>query len=83
MGTYIQALKNIIKMYTMAGFKVPTLPCEREYAPLINEIQREFNIIPNFRSAQEHVPEAERNNQVIRKESEQFFTAYLLKRYQV
>jgi hypothetical protein len=29
MGTYIQALKNIIKIYSIAGFKVTTLSCDR------------------------------------------------------
>jgi hypothetical protein len=42
------------------------LSCDREYIPLINEIQEEFNITPNYPSAQEHVPEAERNNRVIK-----------------
>ena len=66
MESYIQALKNIIEIYTMTGFKVTTLSCDREYAPLIHEMQKEFNIIPNYCSAQEHVPEAERNNRVIK-----------------
>jgi hypothetical protein len=63
---YKNALKNIIKIYNTAGFKVSTLSCDRECVPLINAIQDEFNITPNYPSAQEHVPEAERNNRVIK-----------------
>jgi hypothetical protein len=66
MEAYKNGLKNIIKIYNEAGFKVSTLSCDREYIPLINEIQEEFNITPNYPSAQEHVPEAERNNRVIK-----------------
>jgi hypothetical protein len=66
MKAYKNALKNIIKIYNTAGFKVSTLSCDREYIPLINAIQDEFNITPNFPSAQEHVPEAERNNRVMK-----------------
>jgi hypothetical protein len=62
MDAYNNALRNIIRIYTSAGFQVSTLSCDREYAPLINEIQDEFHITPHFSSAQEHVPEAERNN---------------------
>jgi hypothetical protein len=46
--------------------QISTLSCDREYIPLINAIQDEFNITPNFPSAQEHVPEAERNNRVMK-----------------
>jgi hypothetical protein len=66
MEAYKNALKNIIKIYNEAGLKVSTLSCDREYIPLINEIQEEFNITPNYPSAQEHVPKAERNNRVIK-----------------
>jgi hypothetical protein len=66
MEAYTNALKNIIKIYNEAGFKVSSLSCDREYIPLINEIQEEFSITPNYPSAQEHVPEAERNNRVIK-----------------
>jgi hypothetical protein len=66
MEAYKNALKNIIKIYNEAGFKVSTLSCDREYIPLINEIQEEFNITPNYPSSQEHVPEAKRNNRVIK-----------------
>ena len=66
MEAYKNALRNIIRVYTNAGFKVSTLSCDREYAPLINKIQDEFYINPNYSSAQEHVSEAEQNNRVIK-----------------
>jgi hypothetical protein len=59
-------LKNIIKIYNEAGFKVSTLSCDRENIQLINEIQEEFSISPNYPSSHEHVTEAERKNRVMK-----------------
>lgn len=60
-----QKLNNIIKIYHNAGFKIQTISCDNEFKPL-RSFMLDHGITPNFSSAQEHVPEAERNIRVIK-----------------
>jgi hypothetical protein len=40
--------------------------CDNEFHPLIDPLALEFGIQVNYASLQEHVPEAERNNRVVK-----------------
>jgi hypothetical protein len=40
--------------------------CDNEFHPLIDPLALEFGIQVNYASLQEHVPEAERNNRVMK-----------------
>ena len=61
-------MKNVFRIYSGAGFKVTTLSCNKEVTPLVKEVKDEFNVQVKYASAQEHVPEAEQNNQVIKEQ---------------
>jgi hypothetical protein len=45
---------------------IKTIHCDNEYQPLMPELQDDFGIKKNYASPQEHVPEAERSNRVIK-----------------
>jgi hypothetical protein len=63
---YIRVLKNVIKVYQTAGFKITRIHADNEFRPIIEGFEKDFSIIFNFSSAKEHVPEAERNNRLIK-----------------
>ncbi len=54
------------RIYNAGGFRITTIRCDNEFRPLINPLAHEFNVGMNFANPQEHVPEAERNNRVIK-----------------
>ena len=65
-GVYREVLQEIFRVYNTGGFQVTTIRCDNEFRPLIEPLANEFNVDMNFANAQEHVPEAERNNRVIK-----------------
>jgi hypothetical protein len=70
---YRSVLDNVFRIYNKAGFKFTTINCDNEFRPLMDELQDFYNIKMNYAAAQEHVPEAERNNRVIK---ERFRSAF-------
>jgi hypothetical protein len=73
MQSYRSVLDNVFRVYNTAGFKITTILCDNEFQPLMNELQDVYNITVNYANPQEHVPEAERNNRVIK---ERFRSAF-------
>ena len=63
---YRRALHKVISIYRQGGFKIQTIHSNREFIPVLESMKDEYKFIPNYASAQEHVPEAERNNRVIK-----------------
>ena len=63
---YRSALDIIFRQYNKAGFRIATIHCDNEFRPIMDDIKDELSIDMNYASAQEHVPEAERNNRVIK-----------------
>ena len=51
---------------SLAGLQISTINCDNEFRPLIQELQDVYNVRMNYANPQEHVPEAERNNRVIK-----------------
>ena len=52
---------------------IKEIQCDREFKPLIENVKDDMNITMNYLPTNDHVPEAERNNQVI---GEQIWAAY-------
>ncbi|KAI2510062.1 Reverse transcriptase (RNA-dependent DNA polymerase) [Fragilaria crotonensis] len=63
---YREVLGQIFRVYNAGGFQVTIIRCDNEFRPLIEPLADEFHVAMNFANAQEHVPEAERNNRVIK-----------------
>jgi hypothetical protein len=51
------------------GFHITTIHCDNEFCPFMIPVLDCFQVKINFTAAQEHVPEAEHNNQVIKEKS--------------
>ncbi|KAI2501792.1 Reverse transcriptase (RNA-dependent DNA polymerase) [Fragilaria crotonensis] len=60
------AVGQTFRIYNAGGFRITSIRCDNEFRPLIEPLADEFNVGMNFANAQEHVPEAERNNRVIK-----------------
>ena len=63
---YRSALDHIFRLYNHAGFKITTIKADQEFKPILDEIKDTLDITMHYASAQEHVPEAERNNRTIK-----------------
>jgi len=59
-----QAVQKIIKVYNRAGFTIRTIHGDGEFEPLHDML--DGNITLALTAADEHQPEAERNNQTIK-----------------
>ena len=66
MAVYRSALDQVLRTYNARGFRISMIYCNNKYKPLFEPIQDEMDITMNYASAHEHVPEAERNNRVIK-----------------
>ena len=60
------ALDTVFGQYNKAGFRIAIIHCDNEFRPILDDIKDDLDIKMNYASAQEHVPEAERNNRVIK-----------------
>ena len=63
---YRSVLDNVFRIYNTAGFCITTIHCDNEFRPLMDELRDHYNVTMNYANPQEHVPEAERNNRVIK-----------------
>ena len=63
---YRSALDTVFRVYNHAGFSITTIKADQEFKPILDEIKDVLNITMNYANAQEHVPEAERNNRTIK-----------------
>jgi hypothetical protein len=63
---YYRALDQILRHYNNAGFVITTIHCDGEYRGMMDQVKDGLNIEMNFTNAQDHVPEAERNNWTIK-----------------
>jgi hypothetical protein len=63
---YRSVLDNVFRIYNRAGFKIKIINCDNEFRPLMDELQDVYNVVMNYANPQEHVPEAERNNRVLK-----------------
>ena len=66
--SYAKALKTIIHLYLQTDFRVATISYNQDYCQLMDLLDDEYWAKLNFTNAQEHVPEAECNIQVIKEQ---------------
>ncbi len=65
-AVYRELLGQIFRIYNHGGFRITSIRCDNEFWPLMEPLSQEINVEMNFANPQEHVPEAERNNRVIK-----------------
>mgnify|MGYP002176679840 FL=1 len=63
---YFRALDKILRHYNNAGFVIKVIHCDGEYRSMMDKVKDDLNVDMNFTNAQDHVPEAERNNRTIK-----------------
>jgi hypothetical protein len=63
---YVRVLKNVLQIYKNAGFNITRIHACNEFQSIVDQFDANFNIVFKFASAKEHVPEAERNNRLIK-----------------
>ena len=64
--SYQEQLAKVLHLYKNAGFPITIINSDNEFRPKLEPMKHEFGFQPNYASAQEHVPEAERNHRVIK-----------------
>jgi hypothetical protein len=63
---YSNCLKQVFRIYKLGGFKIQTIRSDNEFCPLMDPLANELGVNVNYANPQEHVPEAERNNRVLK-----------------
>jgi hypothetical protein len=63
---YVRVMKNVLQIYKNGGFKVTRVHADNEFKSIAKEFSASYNLTFNFTSASEHIPEAERNNRLIK-----------------
>jgi hypothetical protein len=63
---YYRALDQILWHYNQAGFVIKEIHCDGEFHSVMERVNDDLDVNMNFTKAQDHVPEAERNNQTIK-----------------
>ena len=63
---YYRALDQVLRHYNRAGFKIKTIHCDGEYRSMMENVSDNLDVEMNFTNAQDHVPEAERNNRTLK-----------------
>ena len=56
----------MLHKHNSAGFTIKTIHCNGECCPIMDEVKDELNVDMNHANPLDHVPEAERNNRVIK-----------------
>ena len=64
--SYHKAIDEVCGRYNDAEFQIARIECDREFKPIMDPIKRTMNIQMNYASANEHVPEIERSNRVLK-----------------
>ena len=64
--SYESALIDILNIFSHAGLPMWCILADQEFKPLLNCMRDTYKFEPNYANAQEHVPEAERNNCIIK-----------------
>jgi hypothetical protein len=67
---YFRALDKILRYYNIIGFVITEIHCDGEYRGMMNKVKDNLNVKMNFTNAQDHVPEAERNNWTIKERTQ-------------
>jgi hypothetical protein len=60
------ALDDILRTYNAAGYTIRDIQCDGEFRPLMDPNKDNLGVDMNYTNAEDHVPEAERNNRTIK-----------------
>jgi hypothetical protein len=63
---YYRALYQILRHYNRARFVIRMIRCDGEFRGMMEKVEDDLDVDMNFTNAQDHVPEAERNNHTIK-----------------
>jgi hypothetical protein len=63
---YYCVLYMVLRMYNRAGFRIKTIHCNGEFPAMMEKVKDDLGVQMNFTNAQDHVPDAERNNRTIK-----------------
>jgi hypothetical protein len=63
---YYRTLNQILGHYNRAGLVKRTIHCDGELHVMMEKVKEDLDVDMNFTNAQDHVPEAEWNNQTIK-----------------
>jgi hypothetical protein len=61
-----RVLKNVLRINKNAGFNITRIHADNEFQSIVDQFDANFNIVFNFASAKEYVPEAEKNYRLIK-----------------
>ena len=59
-------LDNIFRLYSGAGFRISKIYTDQEFETIMDEVKDELDVEMQYSTSQAHVPEAERNNRVLK-----------------
>jgi hypothetical protein len=71
-------LGQVFRAYNLGGFQITNARCDNEFRPLMDPLANDFEVKMNYANPQEHVPEAEHNNRVIKCRILQYFAVDFL-----
>ena len=77
-----EALDEILRFYNKAGFYIKTIFCDGEFRALMDMISDNLDIQMNYTNAQEHVPQANKNNRTIKEKIRAALHCLSYKKYQ-
>jgi hypothetical protein len=60
------SLDVILREYNKAGHTITSIHCDREFRRMMNPVSDELDVEMNYTNTDDHVPEAERNNRVLK-----------------
>ena len=63
--TIYKALDKVLRLYNKAGFNIKDIHCDQEFKSMMDDIADDMDVVMNYATTDEHVPEAERNNRTI------------------
>jgi hypothetical protein len=63
---YYRVLDMVLRLYSSAGFHIKTIHCDGKFQAMMEKVKDNLGVQMNFTNALDHVPEAERNNRMIK-----------------
>ena len=61
-----EGLDNITRFYNGARHTIKMIHIDREFKPIMDEVEDEMDVKMNYANKGEHVPKAERNNETLK-----------------
>ena len=65
-ASFYNAIDRVLRLYNKGGYRVTEIRCDTEFKTLLAPLEDENSVTLNLAAAEEHVPEIERSNRVIK-----------------